>query len=147
MERCFVMLKPGVVNRRIVGEIISRLEKKGLSLIGMKMMNISEDLASRHYAEHKEKSFFKDLTGYITSGPVVAMVWQADNCIQLVRKLVGATKVEESMPGTIRGDYSLHTPHNVIHASDSDESATREINLFFNEDEIIDWHDENAKWF
>ena len=111
------------------------------------MMNISEDLASKHYAEHKEKSFFKDLTGYITSGPVVAMVWQADNCVQLVRKLVGATKVEESMPGTIRGDYSLHTPHNVIHASDSDESATREINLFFNEDEIIDWHDENAKWF
>jgi nucleoside-diphosphate kinase len=147
MERCFVMLKPGVVNRRIVGEIISRLEKKGLSLIGMKMMNISEDLASRHYVEHKEKSFFKDLTGYITSGPVVAMVWEADNCVQLVRKLVGATKVEESMPGTIRGDYSLPTPHNVIHASDSDESATREINLFFKEDEIIDWHDENAKWF
>lgn len=75
------------------------------------------------------------------------MVWQADNCVQLVRKLVGATKVEESMPGTIRGDYSLHTPHNVIHASDSDESAKREINLFFKEDEIIDWHDENAKWF
>ena len=107
MERCFVMLKPGIVNRRIVGEIISRLEKKGLSLVGMKMMNISEDLASKHYAEHIEKSFFKDLKDYITSGPVVAMVWQADNCVQLVRKLVGATKVEESMPGQ-------HTRHNLF---------------------------------
>ena len=138
MERCFVMLKPGVVNRRIVGEIISRLEKKGLSLVGMKMMNISEELASKHYAEHKEKSFFKDLTGYITSGPVVAMVWQADNCVQLVRKLVGATKVEESMPGTIRGDYSLHTPHNVIHASDSVASADREIDIYFRPEEVYD---------
>ncbi len=147
MERCFVMLKPGVINRRIMGEVISRLEKKGLSLIGMKMMNISDDLASKHYAEHKEKPFFKNLTDYITSGPVIAMVWQADNCVQLVRKLVGSTKVEESQPGTIRGDYSLHTPHNIIHASDSDESAKREINLFFKEEELIDWQDENSKWF
>lgn len=147
MERCFVMLKPGVINRRIIGEIISRLEKKGLSLVAMKMMQISDDLAGKHYAEHKEKSFFTDLTTYITSGPVIAMVWQADNCVQLVRKLVGATKVEESQPGTIRGDYSLHTPHNVIHASDSNESAEREINLFFSKDEIIDWIDDSSKWF
>lgn len=147
MERCFVMLKPGVINRRIVGEILSRLEKKGLSLVAMKMMVISDELATNHYAEHKEKSFFTDLTSYITSGPVIAMVWQGDNCVQLVRKLVGSTKVEESQPGTIRGDYSLHTPHNIIHASDSDESAKREIGLFFKEEELIDWHDDNAKWF
>lgn len=147
MERCFVMLKPGVINRRIVGEVLSRLEKKGLNLIAMKMMKISDELASNHYAEHKEKSFFKELTSYITSGPVVAMVWQGDNCVQIVRKLVGATKVEEAQPGTIRGDYCLHTPHNIIHASDSDESAKREINLFFKEDEIIDWEDEAVKWF
>ena len=147
MERCFVMLKPGVINRRIVGEVLSRLERKGLNLVGMKMMTISGELAANHYAEHKEKPFFADLTSYITSGPVVAMVWQGDNCVQIVRKLVGATKVEEAQPGTIRGDYCLHTPHNIIHASDSDESAKREINLFFKEDEIIDWKDESVKWF
>ena len=147
MERCFVMLKPGVINRRIVGEVLSRLEKKGLNLVAMKMMTISDELAANHYAEHKEKSFFKELTGYITSGPVVAMVWQGDNCVQIVRKLVGATKVEDGQPGTIRGDFCLHTPHNIIHASDSDESAKREINLFFKEDEIIDWKDESVKWF
>ena len=147
MERCFVMLKPGVINRRIVGEVLSRLEKKGLNLVAMKMMTISDELAANHYAEHKEKSFFKELTGYITSGPVVAMVWQGDNCVQIVRKLVGATKVEDAQPGTIRGDFCLHTPHNIIHASDSGESAKREINLFFKEDEIIDWKDESVKWF
>ena len=145
--RCFSMLKPGVLNRRLVGEVISRLEKKGLKLIGLKMMNIDTELAKKHYAEHSEKPFFGELVSYITSGPVVAMVWQGDNCVQLVRKLVGATKVEEAQPGTIRGDYSLHTPHNIIHASDSDESAKREIGLFFKEEELINWHDDNAKWF
>lgn len=147
MDRCFVMLKPGVINRRIVGEVINRLEKKGLKLVGMKMMRISDELASNHYAEHKEKSFFTELTSYITSGPVVAMVWEADNCVQIVRKIVGSTKVEDSQPGTIRGDYSLHTSHNIIHASDSNESAMREINLFFKPEEIIEWADESAVWF
>lgn len=147
MDRCFVMLKPGVINRRIVGEVINRLEKKGLKLVGMKMMRISDALAANHYAEHKEKSFFSELTSYITSGPVVAMVWEADNCVQIVRKIVGSTKVEDSQPGTIRGDYSLHTNHNIIHASDSNESAMREINLFFKPEEIIEWADESAIWF
>lgn len=135
------MLKPGVLNRRIVGEVINRLERKGLKLVGLKMMNISEELAGKHYAEHKEKPFFGELVSYITSAPVVAMVWQGDDCVTLVRKLCGATKPSEATPGTIRGDFCLHTAFNVIHASDSDESAEREINLFFKPEEIIDWKD------
>lgn len=146
MNKCFVMLKPGVINRRIVGEIITRLERKGLQLVGMKLMQISDELASQHYAEHKEKPFFNELTTYITSGPVIAMVWAGDNCVQLVRKIVGATKVEESAPGTIRGDFSLHTAQNVVHASDSDASAEREINLFFKPEEVLTWSDSIGKW-
>ncbi len=144
--RCFTMLKPGVLNRRLVGEVISRLEKKGLKLVGLKLMQISPELAANHYAEHKEKPFFGELTGYVTSAPVVAMVWQGDDCVTIVRKLVGATKVTESQPGTIRGDFGMHTNMNIIHASDSDESAAREIGLFFKPEEIIDWDDPMAKW-
>ena len=147
MDRCFVMLKPGILNRRIVGEVISRLEKKGFKIVALKMMQISDELASNHYAEHKEKPFFNELKTYITSAPVVAMVLQAENCVQLVRKFVGATKVENAEPGTIRGDYALHTNINIIHASDSNESAEREINLFFKPEEIIDWKDESSVWF
>lgn len=147
MDRCFVMLKPGVLNRRSVGEVISRLEKKGFKIVALKMMQISDELASNHYAEHKEKPFFNELKTYITSAPVVAMVLQAENCVQLVRKFVGATKVENAEPGTIRGDYALHTNINIIHASDSNESAEREINLFFKPEEIIDWKDESSVWF
>lgn len=140
------MLKPGVLNRRIVGQVISRLEGKGLKLVGLKMMQISEELAHKHYAEHKDKPFFKDLCSYITSAPVVAMVWQGDDCVTLVRKVVGATKPSEAAPGTIRGDFCAHTNYNVIHASDSDESAAREIGLFFNENEIFDWKDNLSEW-
>lgn len=146
MDSCFVMLKPGVINRRIVGEIIARLERKGLQLVGLKLMNITEELAKKHYAEHSEKSFFGELVDYITSGPVVAMVWQGNSCVSVVRKLVGATKLEDSQPGTIRGDYCLSTAHNIIHASDSNESAEREINLFFQRDEIITWNDDCSHW-
>jgi nucleoside-diphosphate kinase len=148
MTRCFTMLKPGVVNRRLVGEVIERLEKKGFKLVGLKMMQVSNELACSHYAEHKEKPFFGELVDYITSGPVVAMVWQADDCVALMRKMCGATKPSEAMPGTIRGDYCTHTSHNIIHASDSDESAAREIALWFNENELIDWDDCcGEKWY
>ncbi len=140
------MLKPGVLNRRIVGEVINRLERKGLKLVGLKMMNISEELAGKHYAEHEGKPFFGDLVSYITSAPVVAMVWQGDDCVTLVRKLCGATKPSEAAPGTIRGDFCLHTQFNVIHASDSDASAEREINLFFKPEEIIDWKDNTQSY-
>lgn len=146
MTRCFAMLKPGVLNRRIAGEVINRLERKGLKLVGLKMMQISPELAAKHYAEHKEKPFFGELCSYITSAPVVAMVWQGDDCVTLVRKVVGATKPSEALPGTIRGDFCAHTNYNVIHASDSDESAAREIGLFFKDEEIFDWKDNNVEW-
>ncbi len=141
------MLKPGVVNRRLVGEVIERLEKKGFKLVGLKLMNVSTELAQKHYAEHVDKPFFGELVDYITSGPVVAMVWQCDDCVTLIRKVCGATKPTEAMPGTIRGDYCTHTSKNIIHASDSDESAEREIALWFNKDELIDWKDNDESWY
>ncbi|MBR1912522.1 MAG: nucleoside-diphosphate kinase [Treponema sp.] len=145
--RCFTMVKPGVLHRRLVGEVINRLEKKGLKLIGLKMMKISAELAENHYAEHKEKPFYRDLVDYITSGPVIAMVWEGDDCVTLVRKLTGSTKPSEAAPGTIRGDFCMHTQHNIIHASDSPESAEREINLFFKPEELYEWDDANSHWF
>ena len=141
------MLKPGILNRRLVGEVISRLEKKGLKLIGLKLMNIDSELAEKHYAEHKGKAFYDSLVDYITSGPVVAMVWQGDECVTLVRKLTGSTNPADAMPGTIRGDFCSHTTNNVIHASDSDESAEREIGLFFKPEELVDWEDQAAVWY
>lgn len=147
MSRCFAMLKPGVVNRRLVGEILSRLEKKGLKIIGLKMVHPSKELAETHYAEHKGKPFFDDLVDYLISGPVVAMVLQAEDCVVLTRKLVGKTKPVDAEPGTIRGDYCSHTARNIIHASDSDESAEREIKLWFKDEEIFDWHDCCTGWY
>ena len=141
------MLKPGVLNRRLVGEVISRLEKKGLKLVGLKLMQITPELAAKHYAEHRGKPFYNPLVDYITSGPVVAMVWQGDDCITLVRKLTGSTSPAEAHPGTIRGDFCSHTQNNIIHASDSEESARREVDLFFKPEEIIDWEDQASKWF
>lgn len=141
------MLKPGVVNRRLVGEILSRLEKKGLKIIGLKMVHPSKELAETHYAEHKGKPFFDDLVDYLISGPVVAMVLQAEDCVVLTRKLVGKTKPVDAEPGTIRGDYCSHTARNIIHASDSDESAEREIKLWFKDEEIFDWHDCCTGWY
>ena len=147
MTRCFTMLKPGVINRRLVGEVIARLEKKGFKLVGLKLMHVSKELAGEHYAEHKGKPFYDELVDYITSGPVIAMVWQADDCVALIRKFCGATKPVEAQPGTIRGDYCTHTARNIIHASDSDESAEREIKLWFKEDELFDWKDCEDGWY
>ena len=141
------MLKPGVLHRRLVGEVIGRLEKKGLKLVGLKMMTISTELAENHYGEHRGKPFYQDLVDYITSGPVIAMVWEGDDCVTLVRKLTGSTKPAEAAPGTIRGDFCMHTNHNVLHASDSPENAEREINLFFKPEELFEWDDANAHWF
>lgn len=147
MERCFTLLKPGVLNRRLIGEVISRIEKKGLQLVGMKMMNVSPELAALHYQEHFGKPFYQGLVDYITSGPVVAMVWQGDDCVQLIRKLTGATKPAEAMPGTIRGDYCAHTQHNIIHASDSPENGEREVSLYFKPEELCPWEDCSARWY
>ncbi len=146
IERTFTMLKPGVLSRRIAGEIISRIERKGFDIIAAKLMRIPRALAEAHYEEHRGKPFFDELVAYITSGPVVAMVLEGDAAISMLRKLCGSTKAEEAAPGTIRGDYAMHTGLNIIHASDSVASAEREIGLFFKPEEIIDWKDGNDGW-
>lgn len=145
-ELSFAMLKPGIVQRRLVGEILARIEKKGLDIVALKLMDIDEKLAQAHYLEHEGKDFFQGLVAYITSGPVVAMVVGGDEAVGLLRKLCGATKVEDALPGTIRGDYADHTRKNVIHASDSVESAKREISLFFSPSELVVWKDGNDEW-
>ena len=146
LERSFVMLKPGVLNRRAAGEIISRFEKKGLKLIALKMLQIGPSLARAHYAEHEGKDFFEGLVAYTTAAPVIAMVLEGDEAIPIIRKLCGPTRIEEAAPGTIRGDYAMHTQGNIIHASDSVESAEREIALYFKSEEIFSWSDGNSSW-
>ncbi|PKL23155.1 MAG: nucleoside-diphosphate kinase [Spirochaetae bacterium HGW-Spirochaetae-3] len=145
-ERTFTMLKPGVLSRRITGEIVSRIERKGFDIVAAKLMRVPRAIAEAHYAEHRGKPFFEGLVAYITSGPVVAMVLEGDAAISMLRKLCGSTRAEEAAPGTIRGDYAMHTGLNIIHASDSEESAAREIDLFFRAEEIVDWHDGNDGW-
>jgi nucleoside-diphosphate kinase len=130
------MLKPDAVLRRLIGKILSRFEEKGFKITAAKMMVLENDLAEKHYAEHSEKPFFGDLVDYITSGPVLAMVIEGEECITIIRKMVGATNPKEAELGTIRGDYAIDTGRNIIHASDSTESGKREINLFFNNSEI-----------
>lgn len=146
MERAFVMVKPDGVQRGLVGEVISRLERKGLKIVAMKMLWIPKEMAENHYAEHKEKPFFSALVDYITSGPVVAMVVEGRNAIKVVRTLVGATNPAEAAPGTIRGDFGLDVGRNVVHASDSPQSAEREISLFFSSDEIVSWEKADESW-
>ncbi len=146
MERTFVMIKPDAVQRGLIGEIISRLERKGLKIVAMKMLNVSKDLAERHYAEHREKPFFQSLVDYITSGPVVAMVVEGKNAVKVVRTLVGATNPQDALPGTIRGDFGMDIGRNVIHASDSLESAEREISLFFKPEEIVEYTRIDEDW-
>ena len=146
MERTFVMVKPAGVHRGFIGEIISRLERKGLKIVGMKMTKISTELAKEHYAEHKEKPFFNNLVDFITSGPVVAMVVEGKNAIKVVRNLVGATNPAEAAPGTIRGDFGLDVGRNIVHASDSPSSAEREISLFFKPEEIVEYEKVDEKW-
>jgi nucleoside-diphosphate kinase len=146
MERTFVMVKPDGVERGVIGEVIRRLERKGLKIVAMKMMKIDKELASRHYAEHREKPFFDALVSYITSGPVVAMVVEGKDAIKVIRTLVGATNPAEATPGTIRGDFGMDVGRNIIHASDSGESARREIDLFFSPDEILDYKRAIETW-
>jgi len=146
LERTYAMLKPGVLPRRIVGEIISRIERKGFSIVGLKIMRIPRELAERHYAEHKDKPFFGELVDYITSGPVVAMALEGEGAVKRLRLLCGATRPEDALPGTIRGDYAMHTNFNIIHASDSPEAAAREIGLFFRPEELVEWSDGNKDW-
>lgn len=146
MEKSFVMIKPGAVQRELIGEIISRIEKKGIKIVGLKLMQISEELAEKHYFEHREKSFFQELIKGITAGPVVAMVIEGEGIISIMRKMAGATRPEEALPGTIRGDYVLDTGKNVIHTSDSPESAKREVELFFKKEELLEYELATKNW-
>ena len=146
MEKSFVMMKPDAVARRLMGKILNRFEEKGLQLKAIKLMTISEDLAKEHYGEHSEKPFFNDLVEYITSGPVLALVIEGEDAISLIRKMVGATNPQEADLGTIRGDYAVETGRNIIHASDAPESAEREIGLFFNENELVDYNMVDNTW-
>ena len=129
--KTFFMIKPDGVQRNLVGEIISRVEAKGFSITKIKMMTISKELAEQHYGEHKDKPFFNDLVSFITSGPVVAMQVEGENVVLQIRNLMGATNPSESTPGSIRGDLATELDKNVVHGSDSDESAERELELFF----------------
>ncbi len=139
IQKSFVMMKPDAVQRCLMGKILSRFEEKGLQIVAVKLMQIDEDLAKTHYGEHADKPFFGSLIEYITSSPSLAMVIEGEEAISTIRKLVGATNPLEADLGTIRGDFAMDTGRNIIHASDSPDSAEREINLFFNEDEICDY--------
>ena len=131
------MIKPDGVRRNLVGEIISRFEKRGMRIVGLKMVKMTREMAERLYEEHKGKSFYEELVNYVTSGPVVAMVIEADEAVNVVRKMIGATDPKEAAPGTIRGDYALSKAENVIHASDSLEKAQREMAIFFSPEELV----------
>ena len=147
-ERTFVMVKPDGVQRGLIGEIVSRFEERGLKLVGGKFVRIDEALAHDHYGEHADKPFFDDLVEFITAGPVFAMVWEGADATRQVRAMVGETDPAESDPGTIRGDFGLDLGRNVIHASDhEDEGANeREIDLFFDDDELLDYERIDAAW-
>ncbi|MDB9313841.1 nucleoside-diphosphate kinase [Spirulina sp. CS-785/01] len=146
MERTFIMIKPDGVNRGLVGEIIRRFEHKGFKLVGMKMMSVPRELAEKHYDALRERSFFPGLIEFITSAPVIAMVWEGENIVTFSRKLIGVTDPGTADPGTIRGDYGMTMGRNLIHGSDAIETAQREIHLWFNEEDLVDWHAVNHPW-
>ena len=146
MERTYLMVKPDGVQRGLIGDIIGRFERKGLKLIGAKLIRIPTEVAERHYAEHKGKAFYDKLLKFITSGPVMAMVWEGDDAVALCRIAIGKTNALEAAPGTIRGDYAIHTNLNVIHGSDSRENAEREIAIFFREDELVSYDKAIQSW-
>ncbi|MEH6944029.1 nucleoside-diphosphate kinase [Bacillus sp. JJ722] len=146
MEKTFLMVKPDGVQRQLIGEIVARFEKKGFQLVGAKLMQIPTELAEQHYGEHKERPFFGELVEFITSGPVFAMVWQGENVIATARTMMGATNPKDSAPGTIRGDFAATVGKNIIHGSDSPESAVREIGLFFKEEELVNYSKLMNEW-
>jgi nucleoside-diphosphate kinase len=147
-ERTFVMAKPDAVQRGLTGEIVSRLEGKGLKLVGAKFTQIDEELAHEHYAEHEDKPFFEGLVEFITAGPVLAMVWEGDDATRQVRRLMGDTDCREAAPGTIRGDLGNDLGHNLVHGSDHEDPGAneREIDLFFDDEELVDWEQDDAAW-
>ena len=146
MERTLVLVKPDGVQRGLVGEIISRLERRGLKLAAMKLMQVDEAMARQHYGEHVDRPFFPGLVEFITSGPVAAMVWEADNAVDTVRTTMGETSPAAASPGTIRGDLALDIGRNLVHGSDGPESAAREIALFFGDEAAPSWERDTDRW-
>ena len=146
MQQTFLAIKPDGVQKALIGKIISRLEEKGFKLIGLKLMKVTNELAEKHYGEHKDKPFFKGLVNFITSGPIVAMVWEGKNIISSLRRMMGKTNPLDAELGTIRGDFAIDIGRNVVHGSDSEESAKREIALFFKEQELVKWEQDIQKW-
>ena len=146
MERTFLAIKPDGVQRKLVGEIIRRFEAKGFTLVGLKLMNVSQELASEHYGVHKERPFFPGLVTFITSGPVVAMVWEGEGVVASARKIIGATNPLTAEPGTLRGDFGVSIGRNIIHGSDAIETAQTEINLWFKPEELANWQPTLLSW-
>ncbi len=137
-ERTYIMIKPDGVQRQLVGEIIRRFETRGLKLLGLKMLTPTREMGETHYAVHRERPFFGDLVNFITSGPVVAMVWEGSDAIKLSRNMIGATKPAEALSGTIRGDFTTELQTNLVHGSDAPEAAQQEIALWFKPEELLD---------
>jgi nucleoside-diphosphate kinase len=146
MERSLVLIKPDAIQRGLAGEIISRLEKRGLKIVAMKMLHMDKNLAQRHYAIHKGKAFFDDLVSFITSSPLIAIVFQGKNAVEIIRQMMGETDPAKALSGTIRGDFGIDIGHNLVHGSDSLENASKEIDLFFSGEEIFSYDRELDTW-
>ncbi len=146
MEKTFIAIKPDGVQRKLVGEIIRRFEAKGFNLVAMKLMNVSRELAEEHYSVHRDRPFFRSLVDFITSSPVVAMVWEGEGVVSAARKLIGATNPLNAELGTIRGDFGISIGRNLIHGSDAIETAQREIALWFKPEELVNWQPAMQPW-
>ena len=146
MERTLIIIKPDAVHRGLIGPIITRLERRGLKIVGMKLIHIDDALARKHYGEHEGKAFFDGLLKYITAAPVVVMVLEGRQAIEIVRRTLGSTRPAESAPGTIRADFGMEVGRNLVHGSDGPESAVREIGIFFDEDELFAWDRITDPW-
>jgi nucleoside-diphosphate kinase len=145
-RKTLILLKPDALQRGLAGEIISRLEARGLKIVAMKMLHMDKELAERHYEIHKDKPFFQGLVSYITTSPIIAAILEGDNAVDTVRATMGETDPSRAMPGTIRGDLALDVARNLIHGSDSEENAEKEINIFFSEEEIFHYSREIDRW-
>jgi len=145
-QRSLVLIKPDAMQRGLAGEIIARLERKGLKIVAMKMLQMDKTLAQRHYAIHKGKAFFNDLVDFITSSPIIAIVFQGEGAVEIIRQTMGETDPAKAQSGTIRGDLALDIGHNLIHGSDSEENASNEIELFFTKGEILNYDRDIDRW-
>jgi nucleoside-diphosphate kinase len=146
LERTLVLIKPDGVQRGLIGEIVSRLEHRGLRLVAAKFMHVSKQLAETHYEIHKGKPFYEGLISYITSAPVLAMVWEGPNSVAAVRQTMGATRPTDAAPGTVRHDFALEVGRNLTHASDEPANAEKEVALWFDKEELVDWKRDLDKW-